>query len=197
MNPNRRSLILMLAAVCSLLVYSFYSLLIVPQQKRLTALQSDSARFVSDNALLHTLLEEHEREEVEIDEIKVQQQLPLWDNTEEIVEALNMLGEQHDIQYFVSSYSVASTNTLGAMLGIEQELFPNVQQLTVAVSLRGQYGQLRDWLESLQKQERLIVISKLEYVNDEQSKASSAQVEFAAFFDPSYKEFYKQPLLPE
>lgn len=194
-NVNNRSTPLIVVMVLFLVLLLLYVYVLLPSNSKLTDQQSlvdEKAKQVQ--ALQKSI--ESKGEAADLPEKDIQAALPLWDNSEQLVLALRDIGGRTGAQLNSATMSIVDSNQIQTLSGEAESPFPIVKEVSVHVSLQGSYSQLKNWIDQLQKQQRIIVVNTF---NLEQAEGGfdSAELAFTAYFDPSYQAMLKNPILPE
>lgn|GEM_PF-4565407 len=98
-----------------------------------------------------------------------------------------------------ATFSVTDGNQLQNMLGGAQTPYASVGELKTAVAIGGTYDRLLQWIEALQKLPRLVSVDNFAIAQPapaDMGKAMTLNVNFTAYFDPSYRNLVDEELLP-
>ncbi|SEP14099.1 hypothetical protein [Paenibacillus sp. OV219] len=219
LNKNR-SLAVLLIALLFLLLFAAYTFLIKPSSGSDSEQQAEIERLTSQAELLGKKVSENKQANKAYSEASVQNALPLWDNTEQLLLDLqrieqetgtatitatfnaDTLGEQtagntdsatlDGTSDSTSSDGTATTDSTGSA-----SLGPSVKKLKVSAVIKGRYADVLRYVEKLQRMPRLVTVESFDAVKASTAdKPISANITFTAYFDPSYKPLVKQVILP-
>lgn len=177
-----------------LVLLLLYVILLQPSSNKL----SDQKELVDQTEMqLNALQASMNRQDGEgsLPEQDIQAALPLWDDSEQLVVALKSLGQQTGAKLNSATIDLPGGNKLNTFTGSSDPLYPTVKEVNVHVSLLGTYAQVKGWMNQLQQQKRLIVINSFT-LQQSDSGMNAAEIAFTAYFDPSYEQMLKNPILP-
>ncbi|SFT29463.1 hypothetical protein [Paenibacillus sp. BC26] len=208
---KNRSLSVLLVAVLFLALFAIYSYLLKPSADQITDQQAEIERLNSEYNLLSKKLAEKKEASNEFSKENVQQALPLWDNTEQLLLDLQQIESSTGGEALTATFTPdrvddqqnadtsASENT-DSTTDSSTSFGPNVKQLKVSLVIKGKYADILRYIEELQKLPRLITVDSFDVAKSSSlagdAKPISANLAFTAYFDPSYKSLAKEVLLP-
>ncbi|MBP3966850.1 hypothetical protein [Paenibacillus lignilyticus] len=208
---KNRSLSVLLVAVLFLALFAIYSYLLKPSADQITDQQAEIERLNNEYNLLSKKLAEKKEESNEYSKENVQQALPLWDNTEQLLLDLQQIESSTGGEALTATFTPdrvddqenadtsASENT-DSTTNSSTSFGPNVKQLKVGLVIKGKYADILRYIEELQKLPRLITVDSFDVAKSSSlsgdAKPISANLAFTAYFDPSYKSLAKDVLLP-
>ncbi|REE66670.1 type IV pilus assembly protein PilO [Paenibacillus taihuensis] len=218
LNKNR-SLAVLLIAVLFLILFAAYSFVIKPSSGSNSDQQAEIDRLTGQTELLSKKLAEKKESNKSYSEAGVQNALPLWDNTEQLLLDLQSIEQQTSATTITATFSPdsdgkqADGETDSASLGnigldtssdnatagnsSSAELGSYVKKLGVSVVIKGSYTNVLHYVEKLQTMPRLITVDSFDIAKSSSAdKPLSASITFTAYFDPSYKSLVKQMVLP-
>ncbi|CAI6041126.1 type 4a pilus biogenesis protein PilO [Cohnella sp. JJ-181] len=196
---NKRTLGLIGVVLLFLLLLLFVVYAQMPLNSRLSDQNDDIARLRSQAELLADKAAEGDRADSQYSDASVQQALPLSDNTEQMLLDLKSVSQATGVALLNATFSQSDTNQLQGMLGGEQSPYASVGELKTAVAIEGTYDRLLQWIGALQKLPRLVSVDNFAIAKPAQAdmgKSMTLNVNFTAYFDPSYRDLVDEELLP-
>ncbi|MDI4644323.1 type 4a pilus biogenesis protein PilO [Cohnella hashimotonis] len=196
---NKRSLSLIGVVLLFLLLLMFVVYKQMPLNSELSDQRDQIASLRSQSDLLTKKAAEGSAAGAELSDASVQQALPLSDNTEQMLLDLKKISQATGVALLNATFSASDTNQLQSMLGGEQTPYASVGELKTAVAIEGTYDRLLEWVGALQKLERLVSVDNFAIAKPaaaDLGKAMTLNVNFTAYFDPSYRNLVDEELLP-
>ncbi|MFC3801966.1 type 4a pilus biogenesis protein PilO [Cohnella sp. GCM10012308] len=196
---NKRSLGLIGVVLLFLLLLMFVVYKQMPLNSDLSDQNDQIANLRSQADLLTKKAAEGSAAGAEYSDASVQQALPLSDNTEQMLLDLKKISQATGVAMLNATFSASDSNQLQSMLGGEQTPYASVGELKTAVAIEGTYDRLLEWVGALQKLERLVSVDNFAIAKPapaDLGKAMTLNVNFTAYFDPSYRNLVDEELLP-
>lgn len=196
---NKRSLGLIGVVLLFLILLLFVVYKQMPLNSRLSDQNDEIARLRSQAELLANKAAEGDRAQAQYSDASVQQALPLSDNTEQMLLDLKSVSQATGVALLNATFSRSDSNQLQSMLGGAQTPYASVGELKTAVAIEGTYDRLLQWIEALQKLPRLVSVDNFAIAQPapaDMGKAMTLNVNFTAYFDPSYRDLVDEELLP-
>ncbi len=188
---NSRQAIILGLAVLFLALLGFYMLLIRPDVETLKANESEVTRLQQENDIFQKKIDELTALGVtEFTEEEIAAKLPANANMEQIILDLKEAGEKADVRLSDAQFSEQSEDaTLDVTTPISQALSSNgLRSVYVTVNIEGGYTQIRDWMDRIQKLDRITTIDNFSfqqpYLPGNTSSLLSASVTFTASYLP-------------
>ncbi|MDG0790648.1 type 4a pilus biogenesis protein PilO [Cohnella ginsengisoli] len=196
---SKRSLGLIGVVLLFLLLLMFVVYKQMPLNTRLSE-QSDQIASLRNQAdVLSKKAAESSSADAEYSDASVQQALPLSDNTEQMLLDLKSVSQATGVALLNATFSASDSNQLQSVLGGEQTPYASVGELKTAVAIEGTYDRLLQWVGALQKLPRLVSVDNFAIAKPsaaDMGKAMTLNVNFTAYFDPSYRNLVDEELLP-
>lgn len=196
---NKRSMGLIGVVLLFLLLLMFVVYKQMPLNTRLSEQSDQIASLRSQADVLAKKAAEGSSAEAEYSDASVQQALPLSDNTEQMLLDLKSVSQATGVALLNATFSASDSNQLQSMLGGEQTPYASVGELKTAVAIEGTYDRLLQWVGALQKLPRLVSVDNFALAKPsaaDMGKPMTLNVNFTAFFDPSYRNLVDEELLP-
>ncbi|MEK3881705.1 hypothetical protein [Paenibacillus sp. PL2-23] len=187
------SIIILSIMVMFLLLLLGYFVILQPSFDSLKEQKDEVARLEDQASLLQRALANKKDKEKLSDDI--QEALPLWDNTEQMIAGMKALSAQTSTKLSSISFNVVDSNSIHSIIGAKEPLFPNVGELKVQAVVQGDYNEIRSWLVELQKLPRVVVVDSVRFslaITGE----TAAEVAFTGYFDPTYGYLLENPIVP-
>lgn len=197
---NKRSLGLLGVVLLFLLLLLQVMYMLKPEGDKVSDQKDQIATLRKQAALLTNKSAEKERDDSRYSDSPVQEALPLSDNTEQLLLDLKDISQSSVVTLQSASFTLSDSNGLQSLLGGEQTPYPTVREIKASVEIAGTYGHLLDWIDALQKLNRLInvdsfVLNQPRLASD-LYKPQSVNVNFTAYYDPSYRGLVDHEILP-
>lgn len=199
-DPKQKYLLFGIFLFMFLLLLGFYSFKITSDKADIEAQNKEIDRLNNHVDLIMKKTAEKQQSHDQFSQESVQMALPLWDNTEQLLIDLNRISAAAGIQLRSVTFSTTESNQLQTYIGGAESPYATVHELKSALVLEGRYNDLVRWMGELQKLERLVVIDSF---NLEKPLTASAMqnpillnMNFTAYFDPSYRSLVENVLLP-
>ncbi|MCM3627154.1 GspMb/PilO family protein [Paenibacillus glycanilyticus] len=193
-NTKNRSLGLIIMMLLFLVLLLLYVALLQPSSSKL----SDQKELANQTEMQLNALQasvNKQNDGSSLPERDIQAALPLWDNSEQLVVTIKSLSQRTGAKVNSATMDLPGDNKLNAFTGVSDPLYPTVKEVNVHVSLLGTYAQVKGWMSQLQQQQRLIVVNAFT-LQQTDSGINTAELSFTAYFDPSYEQMLKDPILP-
>ncbi|CAM3478751.1 GspMb/PilO family protein [Paenibacillus lupini] len=194
-NSKNRSVGLIVMMLLFLVLLLLYVVLLQPTNSEL----SDQKVQVKDTGLQLNVLQasvEKKEEGSDLPEQDIQEALPLWDNSEQLVISFKTLSQQTGAKVNSATIDLPGDNKLNTLIDSADPVYPTVKEINVHVSLIGTHAQVTSLMDKLEQQKRLIVVNSFT-IQQTDSGLDTAELAFTAYFDPSYQPMLKNPILPE
>ncbi|MEK0316904.1 type 4a pilus biogenesis protein PilO [Cohnella sp. 56] len=196
---NKRTLGLIGIVMLFLIVLLFVVYKQMPLGDRLSEQKDEIALLRNQADILANKKAEGDKAGAKYSDDAVQQALPLSDNTEQMLLDLKSVSQANGVALLNATFSASAGNQLQSMLGGEQTPYATVGELKTAVAIEGTYDRLLAWIEGLQRLPRLISVDNFAIAQPapaDMGKSMTLNVNFTAYFDPSYRDLVDRELLP-
>ncbi|MNO57102.1 General secretion pathway protein M [compost metagenome] len=201
-SSHHRSTLLLIIAALFLVLLILFAWLYVPSNKELSSIQQEKEQLDRKIQSLQLIIDKKKTVKGKLDEAVVQEALPLWDNTEQLVQQMRDIGKSTEATLNSASFSIIGSNDIHLLSGAEDQMYPNVKQMKIVASLEGTDQQMRSWLNQLEKLPRIIIVDSLRLnksanSGNDDSDRLKAELTFIAYFDPDYEPLLEHPILPK
>ncbi|MBB3108726.1 type IV pilus assembly protein PilO [Paenibacillus phyllosphaerae] len=216
LNKNRTMIVLMMSLLF-LLLFAAYMYVVKPAASSVEEQDTEILSLEQQRDLLQKKLSEKQVDTTtEFPEETVQTQLPLWDNSEQLVLDLQRIEQETQATMTSSTWMAETTDTQEEQVsetsttsesadgqGTEEAVvspLERAKELKVTATIKGRYSELLAYIEALQKLTRLTTIESLDVtkpsVKDEATTDLTLNLVFIAYYDPSYKDLVKTIVQP-
>ncbi|WP_433945232.1 hypothetical protein [Paenibacillus sp. SN-8-1] len=193
---NKRSLTLLIVAATVLILLALVILFYWPLTQQLASTKSEKAELASKIKIMQKVYKQKMDSKVELDEAVVQAALPLWDNSEQFIVQLQEVGEKSGANLKNGSLNFKESNELHLQSNLKEQIYKNVQELSVNMTVAGTKQQVHDWIQKLEELPRLTIVNNLQLSSVGASDSYTANISVSIYFDKSYIQMLHAPILP-
>lgn len=196
---KNRTAVMLLAVILFLALFALYMYLVRPTGDTISEQESELSTLDSQRAILQKKVDEREQKNEGFDAAAVQEALPLWDNTEQLLLDLHQIESITYADTLTANFTIEDKNSEAESeeaidtgdvddQSTEPSALASAKKVEVSVSIKGRDADIMKYVYAVQQMKRLVVIDKFDISGNSRdtTKEITASLVFTAYFDPSY-----------
>ncbi|MFC4103328.1 hypothetical protein [Paenibacillus xanthanilyticus] len=197
---KNRTAVMLLAVILFLALFALYMYLVKPAGDTIANQESELSTLDSQRAILQKKVDERKQKNEGFDAAAVQEALPLWDNTEQLLLDLYQIEAITFADTLTANFTIEDKNTeaeneeaidtgdVGDGQSTEPSALSTAKKVEVSVSIKGREADIGKYVYAVQNMKRLVVVDKFDISGNsrDSTKQVTASLVFTAYFDPSY-----------
>ncbi|MFB9325207.1 hypothetical protein ACFFSY_04650 [Paenibacillus aurantiacus] len=197
---KNRTAVMLIAVILFLALFALYMYLVQPAGDTIAEQESELSTLASQRAILQKKVDERAQKNDGFDAVAVQEALPLWDNTEQLLLDLHQIESITYADTLTANFTIEDkdneagneeaidTGDAGNGPSTEPSAMASAKKVEVSVTIKGRDADIAKYVYAVQNMKRLVVIDKFDISGNsrDSTKQITASLVFTAYFDPSY-----------
>lgn len=172
-----------------LALFAFFMLGVRPMSDKIATQEKEINQLQQEHDLMQVkVLQIQASNENDDSQEEIEKQLPVFDNSEQVIRDLNMIGKKTKTDLVDVEFKLSETNKINELMGTENPIYEGVREVKMTASLEGTYKGIYTWFDEIEKLPRVMTVNAYDFEkpfeSDTKGSQISANVTFTAYFYP-------------